>query len=139
MESCYKNISEIRNVTYIFRNFEKIPKIVKLLNNSKVMYIRSGECEKLYNHPNHWGGMTTGPGILRSVYASFALEGLSKYIFPCKINDILGEKYSIFKTEFRCICTVIPRYGMYDDNCFDRYSYWMMNSTEKATIELACK
>ena len=39
-----------------------------LTNQSGAHPSASGKCEKLYNHPNRWGGITTHSGILRSVH-----------------------------------------------------------------------
>ena len=38
-----------------------------LTNQSGAHSTASGKCEKFYNHPNHWGGITTDSGIFRSV------------------------------------------------------------------------
>ena len=66
--TCHDEWDERRNGSCAGRSGEHLTGSGELTNQSGAHPIASGKCEKLYNHPNRWGGITTHSGILRSVY-----------------------------------------------------------------------
>ena len=66
-----------------------------LTNQSGAHPTASGKCEKLYNHPNRCGGITTHSGILHSVYSLIHFIRHQKIAntrktFPSKHGNVTG-------------------------------------------------
>ena len=66
--TCHDESGERRKGSSAGRSGEHLTGSGDLTNQSGAHPAASGKCEKLYNHSNRWGGITTDSGILRSVY-----------------------------------------------------------------------
>ena len=66
--TCHDEWGERRNGSYAGRSGEHLTGSGDLTNQSGAHPTALGKCEKLYNHPNRWGGITNHSGILRSVH-----------------------------------------------------------------------
>ena len=65
--TCHDEPGERRNDSSPGRSGEHLTGSGDLTNESGAYPTASGNCEKLYNDPSRWSGITTESGILRSV------------------------------------------------------------------------
>ena len=108
--TCHDESRERRNDSSAGRSGEHLTGSGRLTNESGAYPTPSGKCEKFYNHPNRWGGITTKSGILRSVKHFTTFYALLKHVSykGDYFTPILRPRAIILRTgarrgHFRCL------------------------------------
>ena len=96
--TCHDESGERRNGSSAGRSGEHLTGSGDLTNQSGAHPTASGKCEKLYNHPNRWGRITTDSGILLSMYAILdPLFGISDLCVQiCITSDLKSSREPSF-------------------------------------------